>query len=120
MNLEIKTKWLAALRSGEYEQGQNYLNSDNQFCCLGVLCDIYGKENDIAWKVSGVGNAMSMHSSRGILPDKVRDWAELVYKDPLVQIPNSETGVPYSENISTLNDSGKTFLQIADFIEAQL
>jgi len=32
--------WVAALRSGEYKQGRQMLNCDNQFCCLGVLCEV--------------------------------------------------------------------------------
>jgi hypothetical protein len=38
---EFKKKWVAALRSGEYEQGVGKLRSlDNKFCCLGVACDL--------------------------------------------------------------------------------
>lgn len=42
MNPELKAKWVAALRSGKYEQGHEYLNKDGKFCCLGVLCDVAG------------------------------------------------------------------------------
>lgn len=36
-----KKRWLKALRSGEYEQGAQYLKTpDGAFCCLGVLCDL--------------------------------------------------------------------------------
>lgn len=45
MNADVKTKWLAALRSGEYQQIDGSLHKDQQgFCCLGVLCDLYHKE----------------------------------------------------------------------------
>lgn len=41
MNGELKAKWLEALRSGRYKQGQGRLRDEsNQFCCLGVLCDV--------------------------------------------------------------------------------
>ena len=45
MNPEIKAKWIEALRSGKYEQGQGKLNKNGKFCCLGVLCEVmnYGK-----------------------------------------------------------------------------
>lgn len=36
----VKAEWLAALRSGKYPQGYMYLQADNRFCCLGVLCDL--------------------------------------------------------------------------------
>ena len=34
--------WIEALESGEYKQGLCYLNSDDKFCCLGVLADTMG------------------------------------------------------------------------------
>ena len=37
-------KWIAALRSGEYKQGRSYLRDGAEYCCLGVLCDVYRKE----------------------------------------------------------------------------
>lgn len=44
MNQEIKKRWVAALRSGDYKQGTGALrNADNKFCCLGVLCDLHSK-----------------------------------------------------------------------------
>lgn len=49
MDPKLKAKWVAALRSGEYLQGDGYLvqvdgddeeDGEHKFCCLGVLCDI--------------------------------------------------------------------------------
>lgn len=44
MRQTLKEKWIKALESGEYKQGQGVLvrgYQDNKtFCCLGVLCDI--------------------------------------------------------------------------------
>lgn len=41
MNPELKAKWIAALRSGEYKQGKSALvDSENNYCCLGVLCAV--------------------------------------------------------------------------------
>lgn len=38
---EIKNKWLEALRSGKYKKGSGRLRDEkNNYCCLGVLCDI--------------------------------------------------------------------------------
>lgn len=38
-------KWLLALESGDYKQGTGYLRTkNNEFCCLGVLCDLAAKE----------------------------------------------------------------------------
>lgn len=46
MTKEFKTNWIAALRSGEYIQGegklyQKYVNSE-RWCCIGVGCHIVG------------------------------------------------------------------------------
>lgn len=38
---KFKNFWVAALRSGLYEQGQQVLKTqDGKFCCLGVACDL--------------------------------------------------------------------------------
>lgn len=46
MNPELKAKWVAALRSGNYLQGHGALervvNGISYNCCLGVLCRIMG------------------------------------------------------------------------------
>ncbi len=48
MDPELKKKWVAALRSGEYKQGRNRLHRkvDNSFCCLGVLCEVAGYQKE--------------------------------------------------------------------------
>lgn len=39
---ELKAKWIAALRSGEYEQGIGRLYFEGAYCCLGVLGELAG------------------------------------------------------------------------------
>jgi hypothetical protein len=41
---EVMDKWIAALRSGQYNQGRGKLKSSNGYCCLGVLCDVLPSE----------------------------------------------------------------------------
>lgn len=42
MNILWKQKWVEALRSGHYKQGETELRSANNcFCVFGVLCDLY-------------------------------------------------------------------------------
>lgn len=41
MNIELLKKWVEALRSGKYTQGFNKMRVGNNFCVLGVLCDVY-------------------------------------------------------------------------------
>ena len=40
MKVSVKKKWIAALTSGEYEQGTGQLCGSDGFCCLGVLASV--------------------------------------------------------------------------------
>ena len=46
---EYKTRWLEALRSGDYRQTQQTLRNDEGFCCLGVLCDVVKNDVNTDW-----------------------------------------------------------------------
>lgn len=94
MNPEIKSLWLAALRSGEYRQGQHdLLDSDGNACCLGVLCLIQGcSPGRIA------GEALST-----------------VFEEFNAGLDRSA-----QQKLAAKNDDGETFLQIADYIEGNL
>jgi hypothetical protein len=102
---EFKKKWLEALRSGKYKQGKNVLYDaeTNCFCCLGVagdLCEI-PKE-----KLIEVGcKILSAKEFRG-------------YKIPLALSERDYTQDELQRELAEMNDNGKTFLQIADHIEA--
>lgn len=79
MNVEIKEKWLNALKSGEYEKRTGYLRKDNQFCCLGVLCDLYNKETGKGkWRKNNF--YLRLDNSSVILPTEVYQWAGLLWK----------------------------------------
>ena len=112
MNPQIKQKWVDALRSGEYQQGQCYLRTNSGFCCLGVLCDLYGKENNVEWNLVNNGHNYEFQDRESYLPSSVRKWADLEYCNPPVNDEESTLG--------ELNDSGSTFEQIADVIEKKL
>ena len=112
MNKEIKTKWLKALRSGDYEQGRYRLKSkDNKFCCLGVLCDIYAKEEgNQKWKDTE-GQCSTMDGNGEFLPVGVLDWSGLKH-GKIINVTILNDG---------WNDQGEgvlTFEEIADLIEA--
>lgn len=115
MNLDIKSDWVEALRSGNYKQSTTFLKTDEGFCCLGVLCDLHSKATgEGSWK----GTFYVLESgdySDEILPDAVRKWAGLERHNPSVLY-----AVDLSDTVSELNDSGTTFSRIADLIEAQL
>lgn len=111
MNSEIKTKWLEALRSGKYDQGKGYLHSKNSYCCLGVLANL---RDDISWIESSEETGVFCpyttemeESDSCLLPSEIVSWAGL----------NGTACVA----LVNLNDTvGKTFNEIADYIEVNL
>lgn len=48
LTADLRDRWAAALRSGEYQQIRTgYLSSVDGDCCLGVLCKIAGRAQDL-------------------------------------------------------------------------
>lgn len=129
MNSKVKEAWVNALRSGKYEQGSERLRGVDGFCCLGVLCDIYAQEHNTEWEFRGneETNLQPMdywyyEGESEFLPESVMDWAELKTNNPSLQVDvdDGEDSWNYNDDVSNLNDSGYTFSQIADLIQAQL
>ena len=104
MKEEIKDRWVEALRSGKYQQGQGTLKYGESFCCLGVLCDLHAKETGVDWEYDPRRNAQKYLGNTGVPPVKVHSWAGIRHKA--------------NEVLTNLNDArGYTFEQIADWIE---
>jgi hypothetical protein len=107
VNLEIKTKWLEALRSGRYIQGQACLQKINDagdpvHCCLGVLCDIVAPE---LWNREVESDIIPCNDESALLPFIVMLEADVDEKTANI--------------LADMNDAGrKTFAEIADYIEA--
>jgi hypothetical protein len=66
--LDIKEKWLEALRSGKYKKGKDCLLNDDKYCCLGVLCEIQERpKNHIhEFKFSFDGNTGSLNTDNSL------------------------------------------------------
>jgi hypothetical protein len=126
MNPEPKALWLAALESGEYKQGrgQLYDATNQQYCCLGVLCALFIKHGptEAAWDLMDRGDKVEggLYFGGGepvnylTLPPEVQDWAGLEGENPAVRITGGKTG------LTQLNDSGATFERIAAAIKESL
>jgi hypothetical protein len=109
MDKEIKAKWVAALRNGDYTQTQRELRNESGFCCLGVLCDLHSKETETEWS-NNMYLGVQVH-----LPIKVKEWSKVSLINKIkVSINNNY------DSLAEHNDAGKTFLEIADAIESQL
>lgn len=77
MNNNAK-KWVAALRSGEYKQTTGHLRDQKGFCCLGVACELYMKENPDLLKVDRHGLYYStVEAVFGVLSEPIMNWLGL-------------------------------------------
>src|SRR4051794_35352962 len=97
---ELTQKWVDALRSGKYKQGKGLLRDFNDnYCCLGVLCEIAGISASLDHCISGSRYTYLGYSSN--LPLKI--WLNT-----------------HESELMGLNDSlKKSFNEIADYIEAE-
>lgn len=101
MDAALKAKWLAALRSGEFKQARGYLKGHtNDFCCLGVLCEVAGLEIEGSNRVAG-SEGLDNYS-------RLYDFIGSREMSDLVAMNDGRQGTPNS------------FQQIADFIETNL
>lgn len=117
LNPDVKAKWLAALRSGEYSQGRRQLRTPTGgYCCIGVLCDISGMgewreamDREAGYDYVGVGH-QGTYRAWSHAPAIVRDWA----------VETHDMGDEW-ETLIKLNDYNKlSFEEIATYIEAHL
>jgi hypothetical protein len=131
MNLEIAAKWVAALRSGAFEQGHGMLkNAEGKYCCLGVLQELVRPGSlDV---IVDQGEGEDEHrAGEGEYPDDSL-LKECGFVRPALTVcegyENKKTmwgpvGVftelaVMNDGIETCFGDGKTFAEIADHIEA--
>ena len=121
MNPEVKARWLAALRSGEYAQARERLRDrTGAMCCLGVLCDLYAKDYpEVAWERVALGEKTRWWTFGGAElepPADVARWAGLRNEyDQVVYNPMAG-----DLSVAEANDNGQTFAEIADLIESHI
>ena len=117
MNENAK-KWVAALRSGDYDQGINCLQFEDHYCCLGVACKVYETETGVTLKSEKrwPGSKKEKLIGEDLTPYRdVKEWLGL----------NTVSGtfdsrVQGANSLIDLNDgTGLTFSQIADVIESE-
>lgn len=120
MNKEIKSKWIKALKGGDYMQAEDALaDGAGGYCCLGVLCEITKIETGGKWV--GHGNFAQGEDSMGVggtLPNFVKEYVGMSSNEGALMTPRKVGGEMYS-TLAQLNDNGLTFGEIADIIEAE-
>lgn len=112
MNENAK-QWVAALRSGEFKQGAGRLRKAENYCCLGVACELYRRQDPAGhqWTevLKEVFNFMDKADS---LPEPVRLWLGLTQ-------PSGAYTADISISLAGKNDEGVTFTELADLIESE-
>jgi hypothetical protein len=107
MNPTVKKQWLEALRSGKYQQGNGRLRSSrdgvDRFCCLGVLCDLLEPES---WTETSVPGFYRHSIHEGYPGSTVLESAGLEHDQCQI--------------LASMNDNGKSFEDVAQFIEVTL
>lgn len=119
-----KQAWIDALRSGEFNQctgalGKLAEGGGINYCCLGVLATL-----------AGAGHRFTPDEGEGILVFDFGDGSEdsgiipLSARDSIVSdldLSQDVTGIPgdneLMRTLSSMNDRGATFAEIADYLE---
>jgi len=139
MDPDIKAQWVAALRSGEYKQGEKalaILDGDDgpKYCCLGVLCELAEKagvhlnthpEYIPAFEAAAGTVQIKVYGGEySVTPSAVKAWAGLTVSNPEVEVKLPGDDVTTVTSVASLNDGNfgpkYDFNQIADVIEEQL
>ena len=111
--IEFKTKWVAALRSGEYKQGRSWLyttlsDGTHEYCCLGVAACVLDipKQYMDRTTLTGVDH-----------PNVTKDITDAL-NTTCTEYPRE---MSFQSMLMGMNDGGKDgFPEIADYIEQNL
>lgn len=141
MKGEALDELVKRLRSGEYVQGQGALRRHadedetvDTYCCLGVMCEmaveagiVHLVETDIPGHSFGYQAPNGAEAHTAYLPAAVIEWAGLVSdlrKYPDLGDYHYEERGQFSEledlSLAQMNDSGKPFPEIANWLVANV
>lgn len=128
MDIQLKAKWIAALRSGEFKQAQGELHDarNDSYCCLGVLCKAVGAEwtsfEKELWGHDGLYRVMREH-----VPVKDGELLGDTDGEELEETTCVKFGIPDQTIFIHMNDGNTkldikphSFAEIADYIEKNL
>ena len=107
INIELKKKWIEALRSGKYKQTKGRLHDDNGFCCYGVLCDIISPNEWVKCNTGCGDTFYRFQGANSMMPDN----------DILKQVMKTHK---CPACLAAMNDRGRSFNEIADVLQKEL
>jgi hypothetical protein len=102
MDKAVKERWIAALESGKYRKARNKLRNGNQFCCLGVLCDI----NGVKWEQDDAIGKNSAIRMSGLPPVSISRVAGLAITE--------------EKHLAVLNDGNPGWSEVIQYIKDKL
>ena len=115
MEKELKDRWIAALRSGEFRQGRGYLCRYGEYCCLGVLAAI--TDNLIGLEVNkDVLYIKNSTSFTAVLTSDLRNKFG-ISKNQEEHLIAMNDGAPSEDGV---RQEPLSFEEIADYIENNL
>lgn len=128
-------EWIEALRSGKYLQGQQALcrtygekPSDRKYCCLGVACDLIDPNlwistRLIRWDGDQPGAVSDTERNYLEYPDlpldngSLRDFTYSGHLPPRLRAQCYGIDNTVEHYLIGMNDAGKSFAEIADYLE---
>jgi hypothetical protein len=114
MDKELKAKWVAALRSGKYQQARGTLNNcGGGYCCLGVLLGVWGRGewNSESYETEAEdGGIESFDGDLGRIGRRIFGISD-EHESALIAMNDGE---------EEADPNRKSFAEIADYIEENL
>lgn len=123
--------WADALLDGHYKQGRSYIKRGDEYCCLGVACDVYkdlvpggewvSDNQDFgvyAFRAKDESNG-EVYTEENFLPHPVAEFFGLTSKGDLtefVHLKNEHGQINSEKSLAGLNDGGATFEEIAGLL----
>ena len=104
MKKELKERWVAALRSGDYVQSQGCLQDEYGWCCLGVLCNIVDGTKWIEPDENVKEHQYDFGNEVVVIDMPPMDWLE-------------NHGLLYGKELAEMNDDVVQFTEIAEYIK---
>ena len=116
MDTKLKTRWLADLRSGKYQQAEGELHDYGRdaYCCIGVLCLSVGAAfEDFVDDEGGEFQNVPVLNYENIA---LGNDNELSFKS----LADFGLSTEEQRTLIKMNDDGVSFSVIADYIERNL